>query len=71
MSTLENDIFTIEDQHASLPHIGTTLYEIVKAVSDEVLPDEDGLVTDVVMQMIDDCTGRFFGEQLNGCIKFG
>lgn len=43
--------------------ITTTLYDLVKAVNDEVGPDEDRLVAAAVMHLINSNRARFVGSR--------
>jgi hypothetical protein len=41
----------------------TTLYELVEAVSEEVRPDEQQLITPVVQELLRDCSTRCLCNQ--------
>jgi hypothetical protein len=49
---------------SSVPaHITTTLYDLVEAISAEVGPDEEHLVTAAVMHLINSSRARFVGSR--------
>jgi hypothetical protein len=53
METATNRTFSARQKESASPvPIKITLYELVEAISDELQPGEDGLVTQVVMHML-------------------
>jgi len=49
--------------------IQTTLYDMVEAVSNEMVKDDEMLVPVVVCYMVSDCKARFVGNRFNGTIE--
>ena len=43
---------TLKTKHSKLTHINTTLYELIEAISDEVQPEEDKLVSETVLHLL-------------------
>jgi hypothetical protein len=44
-------------------HVATTLYDLVEAVSEQVPPDEEYLLTQAAMTLLKDCRADFTGNR--------
>jgi len=66
MQPMTQTLPAMELAHPELNTIATTLYELIEAVSEEVQPGEDRLVTETVLHLFD--TGQVkFSEKMFNC----
>jgi hypothetical protein len=59
MSTLATGVFTPVPSHADASTIHTTLYDLIEAISAEVGPEEDHLVTATLVHLINSGRVKF------------
>lgn len=46
---------------AELNSVQTTLYELIAAINEDVLPEEDWMVTDAVLELFETGEAKFLG----------
>ncbi|MEI6125445.1 MAG: hypothetical protein WCQ99_02725 [Pseudomonadota bacterium] len=71
MLALDKKYLILEDKHIHLPPpVRTTLYDLIKAVSEETVCGEENLITAAVVGLMEHGNARFAGHYLKGCIAF-
>ncbi len=55
MIAVTSNVLQYRQKHPTSVHIETTLYDLIKAVSEEVRPEEQHLVTPVVQELLSIC----------------
>lgn len=63
MQAFASNLATAPTPSSTPMRITTTLYDLVEAISAEVGPDEDHLVTAAVMHLINSSRARFVGSR--------
>jgi hypothetical protein len=63
MSTLATGVFTPVPSHTDTGIIHTTLYDLIEAISAEVGPQEDHLVTATLVHLINSGRVRFTDDE--------
>lgn len=63
MQALATNLATVPASSSAPEHITTTLYDLVEAISAEVGPDDEHLVTAAVMHLINSSRARFVGSR--------
>lgn len=64
MEAIAHDLHMEETIHPELSIIETTLYDLIEAIHDEVEPEQDLMVTEIVLDLIDTCKIRFSGARI-------
>ncbi|MBW2105462.1 MAG: hypothetical protein JRI26_05415 [Deltaproteobacteria bacterium] len=65
MQPMTQTLPAMELAHPGLNTIAITLYELIEAVSEEVQPGEDRLVTETMLHLFDTDQVKFSGKMFN------
>ena len=64
MEAIAHDLNMEETIHPELSIIQTTFYELIAAINNEVEPEENWLVTEIVLDLIDTGKIKFPGARI-------